>query len=84
MFGKKPSLDEARANMVKRQLAARQITDSRILQAMQEESPSAQIRWVFGAESRWKNILPASSSLSWSEILTLSAMASSAANLSRP
>jgi len=48
MFGKKPSLDEARANMVKRQLAARQITDSRILQAMQDIP-----RHIFVDEKLW-------------------------------
>jgi protein-L-isoaspartate(D-aspartate) O-methyltransferase len=36
MFGKRPSLDEARANMVQKQLVARHITDSRVLEAMRE------------------------------------------------
>lgn len=36
MFGKKHSLDEARMLMVKKQLAARHISDSRILKAMGE------------------------------------------------
>jgi protein-L-isoaspartate(D-aspartate) O-methyltransferase len=36
MFAKKPSLTEAQAAMVKKQLAARSITDARILSAMTE------------------------------------------------
>ena len=36
MFGKDPSLDEARALMVKKQLEARSITDPRVLQVMGE------------------------------------------------
>ena len=36
MFGKKPSLAEAQALMIKKQLAGRSVTDARILQAMGE------------------------------------------------
>jgi protein-L-isoaspartate(D-aspartate) O-methyltransferase len=36
MFGRKPSLAEARAMMVKKQLAARYINDPRVLRAMEE------------------------------------------------
>jgi protein-L-isoaspartate(D-aspartate) O-methyltransferase len=48
MFGKKPSLAEAQALMVKKQLAARSVTDSRILQAMGEIP-----RHLFVEEDLW-------------------------------
>ncbi|MBI1878793.1 MAG: protein-L-isoaspartate(D-aspartate) O-methyltransferase [Chloroflexi bacterium] len=48
MFGKKLSLAEAQALMVKKQLAARAISDPRILQAMGEIP-----RHVFVAEELW-------------------------------
>lgn len=48
MFGRKPTLDEARVIMVRKQLAARYITDSRVLRAM-EEIP----RHLFVAEELW-------------------------------
>jgi protein-L-isoaspartate(D-aspartate) O-methyltransferase len=48
MFGKKPSLEEAQALMVKKQLAARSITDPRILQAMGQIP-----RHLFVAEEFW-------------------------------
>ncbi|MCK6627270.1 MAG: protein-L-isoaspartate(D-aspartate) O-methyltransferase [Anaerolineae bacterium] len=48
MFGKKPGLAEAQARMVEKQLAARHITDPRVLQVMAEIP-----RHAFMAEELW-------------------------------
>lgn len=48
MFGKKPNLAEAQELMVKKQLAGRSITDSRVLQAMREIP-----RHLFVEEELW-------------------------------
>jgi protein-L-isoaspartate(D-aspartate) O-methyltransferase len=50
MFGKKPTLAEAQARMVEKQLAARHITDPRVLQAMGEIP-----RHLFVTEDLWEH-----------------------------